>query len=269
MGVGLVLRYAHLVTQGINARVRRHRVAVVMALQVAKEQADGHSVLQGVVPVGGVVQRPALIDDAHGRLLGGEFDMVDLIQAPDHLVVQLNRTLHRSLGMELHREGDLEQDVLHHIAAEGAGQLEGLTLEQHIIEAPAWRAQGAGIAHLTVAGHECQAHGPGGGVSRRPGFAPAGVGGVSVGAQCAAVGPGVGQRVGDGRFVATQHPSGNGGRGDLHQDYMVDAHPVEAVLQGHDSLDLVGLDHGPQHISPGQPLLALAVQIVGTGQDGA
>jgi hypothetical protein len=36
--------------------------------------------------------------------------------------------------MELGREGDLEQHVLHHVMAERLGQLDVVALEQHVLE---------------------------------------------------------------------------------------------------------------------------------------
>ncbi len=72
--------------------------------------------------------------------------------------------------MEFGREGDLEEHILHHIAAQRARQcqtslvfgLEGeiavAVTEGDIIEAPLRRAEGTGDAHLATQGDARQPH---------------------------------------------------------------------------------------------------------------
>src|SRR3546814_5245864 len=68
--------------------------------------------------------------------------------------MQLHRALDRGLGVELGREADLEQDVLHHIAAERALELEFLATESDVVEAPGLDRQRARVAdHLRSEEH--------------------------------------------------------------------------------------------------------------------
>jgi hypothetical protein len=59
-----------------------------------------------------------------------------------------HRALDRGLRVELGRERDLEEHVLHHVAAVGALELELVALEQHVVEAPALGREHRRVAHL-------------------------------------------------------------------------------------------------------------------------
>ena len=83
--------------------------------------------------------------------MGADDDPVDLPEAVFDLRVQGHGTLDRGLGVELGGKGDLEEDVLHDVAAVGALELEGLALEEDIVEAPGLGREHRRIAHL--AGH--------------------------------------------------------------------------------------------------------------------
>src|SRR5439155_9561685 len=65
----------------------------------------------------------------------------------------------------------------------------------------------------------------------------------------------------------------HGGGSNPNQDDMVQPELVEAVLEGQNALDLVGLDHRVQNIADGQGSLGgsvgAAVQVVAKGEDSA
>ena len=88
-------------------------------------------------------------------------------------------------------------------------------------------------------------------VAGGPGFARAGVRRVAVGAQRAAVEEGVGERVDDLLARAAEQRGGDGGRGDAHEQDVVEADAVEAVLQREHALDFVRLDHRGEHVAHG------------------
>src|SRR3546814_4385340 len=86
--------------------------------------------------------------------------------------MQLHRALDRGLGVELGREADLEQDVLHHIAAERALELELLATESDVVEAPGLDRQRARVAdHLLVDGVDRVDHRAAAGIARGPALA--------------------------------------------------------------------------------------------------
>ena len=85
-----------------------------------------------------------------------------------------------------------------------------------------------------------------GGVAGRPALARARVGGVAVGAQRAAVDPGVGQGIDHVLAASAEHRGRNRGRGDAHQQHVIEPDAIEAVLQRQHALDLVGLNHAPR-----------------------
>src|SRR5690606_20204862 len=154
--------------------------------------------------------RAGLVDDAGAGLLGLDLDALDLVQPAGHLRVQAHGALDRGLGVELGRVADLEQDVLDHVAAEAALELEGLALHGHVVEAPSPGGQGTGVADAALHGVQGVDHGPAAGVAGGPALARAGLGRVPVGAQGAAVQPAVADGVDDLFLVAAQHVGGDG-----------------------------------------------------------
>ena len=87
----------HFGAQGIDARISRNRILVMIGGELAEDQTDGGHILNAMIAVGGIVQRPGLIDDADRRFLGGDYDLVDLLNAILHLIVQVqSRTPPRS-----------------------------------------------------------------------------------------------------------------------------------------------------------------------------
>lgn len=99
---------------------------------------------------------------------------------------------------------------------------------------------------------------------------------MAVGSQRLAVNPGLGNSVGNLLLVEAEHLGDDGGGGHLDEHDVVQTDLVEGVEQGQAALDLVGLDHGLEHILDGIDLAASqvaaglvgAVDPVGDGQDG-
>ena len=139
------------------------------------------------------------------------------------------------------------------VRGERLGQREGLAAEEHVLEAPRFRGQGGGIAHLALPGHQRQPHGAARRVAGRPGFSRSGIGSMAVGAQRPAVDEGVGKGVDDLIAGATEHGGGDGRGGDSHEQDVIQADAVETVVQRKDPLDFVGLDQRLQHGAHGQP----------------
>ena len=117
------------------------------------------------------------------------------------------------------------------------------------------------------------AHTAAGGVAGGPALARPGVWRVAVGPQGAAIEERIGERVDDLFAGAAEQPGRNGGRGNTHQEHMIQAEAVERVLEGEDALDFMRLDHGQQHIAHRQRRLARGVrppaEVSGDREDGA
>ena len=146
--------------QRLDARVPRPGglVAVVARFDHgALEQDDGDHVLHAVVAVGRVVQRALLVDDRHGGLLGSHPDVGNVggrVQVPR---TQGPADLGRGFdsGSAVAFDGvDLEEDILHHPALEGARKPELLSPEEGVVEAPARRRQDRGGPRLAVLDEE-------------------------------------------------------------------------------------------------------------------
>ncbi|MNG91098.1 hypothetical protein D3C79_500050 [compost metagenome] len=274
----------HLLAQPVDAGVRSvEPIFIVLGDQRAEDQRHRHHVLQAMVAVGRVGERTDLGNDADRRLLGSDHDTVDFMQAIAHLRMQGDRRLAGGLGMELGREADLEQHVLHHIAAQRLGQsqlaligrLERQVLvgmaERNIVEPPLRCRQHAGYAHFATQGDIGQAHAPTGRITRCPGFARAGVGRVTICPQCLAIDEGMGQRR-EQLLTVGAHQLGTHRRGgDLDQQHMVQTDTVEGVLQRQHTLDLVGHDHGFEDFAHAQWRFtvgdALLREMIGYRQD--
>ena len=101
-------------------------VLVMVGRQPAEDQRHGHHVLDAMVAVGRVVQRAGLVDDAHADSWVSITMRSIWLEPVLDLRMQLHGALGRGLGVELGREGDLEQDVFHDVAAVAALELERL-----------------------------------------------------------------------------------------------------------------------------------------------
>ncbi|MNJ50152.1 hypothetical protein D3C77_454140 [compost metagenome] len=244
-------------------------ILVLLGHQVAKNQRHGGHVLDAVVAVSGVGQLADLGDDADRRLMGGDDDAIDFMQAVTHLGMQGHRRFTGSLGVELGGEADLEQHVLHHVAGKRLGETERALVfgferqvlvgmaEQHIVEAPLRRSEHPGHTHLASQGHIGQAHASTGGIPRRPGFTRAGIGCMAIGTQGLAVYECMGECRQE-LLAIGPHEFGAHRRGrHLDQQHVVEADAIEGVFQGYHTLNLVGHDHGVEHHAHAQGRLAL------------
>ena len=123
----------------------------------ALEQDDGDHVLHAVVAVGRVVQGALLVDNRHGCLLGSHPDVGNVrgrVQVPrTQGPADLGRGFDSGSAVAFDRV-DLEEDILHHPALEGARKSELLSPEEGVVEAPARRRQDRGGPRLAVLGEE-------------------------------------------------------------------------------------------------------------------
>src|SRR3954471_19260222 len=94
-------------------------------------------------------------------------------------------------------------------------------------------------------------------VTRSPALARASVRRMTIGTQRSAVDPCIRYGIDDLITRAAEHRSRNGSRSNAHEQHVIEADPIEAVLQRRDALDLVRLDHRSQHIANHEPLGAL------------
>ena len=129
LGELLVLDAHHLIAQAIDARIIGDVVFIVGGGESAVDQGHGHHVLDAMVAIGGIVKRALLVDDANRRFLRSNGDLADVGDPVDHLGMERHRAFDRSLGVKFRGKADLEQHVLHDVAAEGTLELERLTLE--------------------------------------------------------------------------------------------------------------------------------------------
>jgi hypothetical protein len=168
--------------------------------------------------------------------------------------------------IELTRVGDLEEDVLHDIAAIGALELELLALEEDIIETPDGSGQDSRNALLTLQDLESQVNGTLASVTGSPGLSGHGVGGVAVGSQRLAINPSLSDSIGNLLLVEAEHLGDDGGRGNLDKNNVIKADLVVGVEESQATLDLVGLDHGLEDILDNKGLAASEVttSLVGT-----
>ena len=179
----------HLVAQRVDAWIGGDIIAVIVGGQTAEDQRHGDHVLDAVIAVGVIRQRPGFVDDAHTGFLGFDFNPVDLIELGSHLRMQLNRALDGRLRVEFGRIRNLEQNVLHHVGAERTLELEWLALERDVVEAPGFRRQRRRITDAALDRVECMRHRAPAGVARRPALARAGIRRVAIRAQGAVVDP--------------------------------------------------------------------------------
>jgi hypothetical protein len=226
--------------------------------------------LDAVVTVGKVVHRlELLVNDADASLVGSASDGLDVsgrLALRLEEVVDLLRGLDSGLRVELSRVGDLEENVLHDIAAIGALELELLALEQDIVETPDGSGQDSRNALLTLQNLESQVDGALASITGSPGLSGHGVGGVAVGSQRLAINPSLGDSVGNLLLVEAEHLGDDGGRGDLDKNNVVKTDLVVGVEESQATLDLVSLDHGLEDILDNKGLAASEVttSLVGT-----
>jgi len=245
-------------------------VSVVGGLETAEDEHSGAHVLDAVVTVGKVVHGlELLVNDADASLVGSAGDGLDIgsrLALGLEEVVNLLGGLDGGLRVELSRVGDLEENVLHDIAAVGALELELLALEQDIVETPDRSRQNGRNTLLTLEDLESEVDGALASITGSPGLSGHGVGGVAVGSQRLAINPSLGNSIGNLLLVEAEHLGDDGGRGDLDKNNVVKTDLVVGVEESQATLDLVGLDHGLEDILDNKGLAASEVttSLVGT-----
>lgn len=246
-------------------------VGVVGGGKTAEDKHDGAHVLDAVVAVGKVVHGlELLVDDADAGLVGADGHLLDVGGGLAHgleLGVDLLRGLDGGLGVELGGVRDLEENVLHDVAAIGALELKLLALEEDVVEAPDGSGEDGGNTGLALEDLEGKVDGALAGVTGSPRLAGHGVGGVAVGAEGLAVNPGLGDGIGRLGLVEAEHLGDDGGGGNLDEDDVVEADLVVRVEESEAALDLVGLDHALEDVTDGELLAVgeVAAGLVGTG----
>ena len=185
-------------------------VFVIFRAQFAENQSNGRHVLQAMIAVGGIVEQALLVNNAEGGFVGCQTDAFNFRQAVFDPRMKLDGGFDRGLGVELGGKANFKEHVLHHMAAQRAGQANRLGAEERVAKTPGFGGENGGITHFVFQGHERVLHGPGSGVSRRPRFARAGVGRVPVNAQRPAIRPGIGESVDDLFARAAQKPRRHG-----------------------------------------------------------
>ena len=165
----------------------------------------------------------------------------------------------------LTRIGDLEEDILHDVAAVGALELKLLALEQDIVETPDRSREDGRNTGLALHDLESQVDGTLASITGSPRLSGHGVGSVAVSSERLSVNPGLGNGICDLRLVEAEHLGDNGGGGDLDQNNVVETDLVVGVEEGQAALDLVSLDHGLENIFDGEDLAAgqVATSLVG------
>ena len=168
--------------------------------------------------------------------------------------------------MDFQREltwvGDLEQHVLHNVAAVLPLELERLAAKRHVVEAPGRSREHGGKTLLALEHLEHEVHSLLASISSSPRLSGHGVGRVPVGSEGLAVDPSLGDSIAGLSLVETHHLCDDGGGGQLDEHNVVETDLVERVLQRHAALDLVGPDHSLEDVSD---LEDLAVAEVAAG----
>lgn len=166
----------------------------------------------------------------------------------------------------LTRIRNLEENVLHNVAAVWALELELVTLEEVVVETPARSVQDSRDTALALENLQDKVDGALARITGSPRLPRHGVGRVTVCAQALAVDPGLGDGIGSLLLGQAQQLRGNSSSGDLDKHDVVQADLVERVFQSQNALDLVGLDHGLENITD---LQDLALADVSTSTVGA
>lgn len=194
-------------------------IGVVGGLKAVENEHGGNHVLHAVVTVSKVLHGlELLVDDADAGLVCPVDDALNVLGRLAHsrqLLVQTLGSLDGSLGMELSRVGNLEQDVLHDVAAIATLELELLSAEVDIVEAPGRSREDGRETGLALHDLEDQVNGLLASITSSPRLAGHGVGGVPVGTHRLAVNPGLGDGVTGLGLVQAQHLGDYGSRGNL------------------------------------------------------
>ena len=188
--VSAVLDANDLRAQRIDAGIDRDSVLVIGGSQSTENQRHSHHVLDAVIAVGRIGERTRLVDDADRRLVRADGDPADVLEPVFHTRVQSHGAFDRGLGVKFRGIRDLEQHVLHHVAAVRTLEHERPAFEEHVVEAPGLRGERGRIAHLALRGHEREPHAARGRIARGPALARARVRCVTIRAQRRSIDPG-------------------------------------------------------------------------------
>jgi hypothetical protein len=265
-------------------------VATMYLIKVSKAsevEFELKTYLNTVVTVRKVVHSlELLVDNPDASLMSPVGNLLDVLGALAHscqLPVDNLRALNGGLRVELGCQGlivnssnshfckltwvgNLEENVLHDVAAVWALELELVALEQNVIETPDGGGQNSGNTALTLLDLQDEVDSTLASITSSPRLSGHGVGGVSVGTETLAVHPSLGDGISGLLLVETEHLSNHSSGGNLDQHNVVQADPVVRILQGQNTLDFVGLDHGLQHFLD---LHNLAISEVTSGTVGA
>jgi len=74
----LVFNALHLGTEFINPRILGYFISVIVGSQPSEQERHSNHVLDGVITVRKVVERPGLVDDADGGFLCADADVLDV-----------------------------------------------------------------------------------------------------------------------------------------------------------------------------------------------
>lgn len=266
----LLLDAVNLGTEFINSWVRSRGISVAFRGQFAEDQGIGNHVVNSMVAIGEVVQWALLVNDTDGGFLGANSDTLDISSRLAHffeLVVENVGSLNGGLGMELSREGDLEEDVFHDIRAVGDLEFEWFALEKNIIEAPSFGSENRRKALFALLDHQGKVNGARASITRSPGLSWTCVRGMTVGAQRLTINPSLGYSINSLVAVQAEKFGYYGSRSNLDKNDMVKADSVERVEEGKAALDFMGLDHCLKDVTDRQRL-PLPCQMIGNSQNG-
>lgn len=158
------------------------------------------------------------------------------------------------IGRMLTWIGNLEQDVLHNVAAVGSLELEGGAVEVDVVETPSWRAEDRRHAALALHDLQTKVYRLFASITSSPTLPAHGVRAVSVGTHTLTVAPCLGDCISGLGLVEAKHLADDSGGCDLDQDYVVETNLVEGVLESHAALNLMCLDHSLQNVLDGEDL---------------
>jgi hypothetical protein len=166
--VTLVLHDHRFLAQGVDAGIVRGDLVVIRRFDVALQQSGCHDVLHAMVAFGGGRQRPTRGVELERRAMCPDPDLADVVDPVPDERMQPDRALGRRLRVEYRGKGDLELNVLDDRAAERLRYFQSLAPEKHIVQAPRFRGERGGIAHLSADREEREEHAARCGIRARP-----------------------------------------------------------------------------------------------------
>ena len=92
-------------------------VFIVLGGKRTKDKRHRCHVLQAVVTIRRIGECAGFGNNPNSRIVGGEHDFLDIGQAVFHLRMERHGGFTGGLSVKLSGEGDLKQNVLHHVAA--------------------------------------------------------------------------------------------------------------------------------------------------------